>query len=120
MAEQKLVHDVDGQNFEQEVIAASRTQPVVVDFWAPWCGPCRMLGPILERVIGSMNGRAVLAKVNVDENRELSARWRIQSIPAVKVFVNGEVAGQFVGAAPETEIRRTLESLLPKPTSTAP
>ena len=115
MAEQKLVFDANGQNFAQEVVAASKTRPVVVDFWAPWCGPCRMLGPILERVIGSMNGRAVLAKVNVDENPQLSSQWRVQSIPAVKIFVNGVVAGEFVGAAPEAEVRRAIEAALPKP-----
>ncbi len=112
MEEQKLVFDVNGDTFAQQVIEASKAQPVVVDFWAQWCGPCRALGPVLEAVVTSMNCRVVLAKVNVDDNQSLAADWKIRSIPAVKVFVNGEVAGEFVGAAPEPEVRRTLEAVL--------
>ncbi len=114
MEEKDLVFDASEADFEEAVLKASHTRPVVVDFWAPWCGPCRMLGPILERVIASLNGRAALAKVNVDENRTLAGEWRVQSIPSVKVFVNGEVAGQFVGSAPEAEVRKAIESALPK------
>jgi putative thioredoxin len=114
MSDKKLIYEVGDQTFEQEVVAASHHQAVIVDFWAPWCGPCRMLGPILDDIVNSLHGRAVLAKVNVDENPQLAARWRIQGIPSVKIFVSGQVAGEFVGAAPEREIRQTIESVLPK------
>ena len=112
MAEQALVFDVSADSFAQDVLAASATRPIVVDFWAPWCGPCRMLGPILEKVVTSLQGKMALAKVNVDENQELAAQWHIRGIPAVKVFAGGKVVGEFVGAAPEPEVLRALEAAL--------
>jgi putative thioredoxin len=113
MAETRLIADVDEAQFDELVIAASHERPVIVDFWASWCGPCRVIGPILERVVTSLAGRVALAKVNVDENRRLAAAWRIQSIPAVKVFRDGKPVKEFVGALPESEIRRQLAAVLP-------
>jgi putative thioredoxin len=84
-----------------------------VDFWAEWCAPCKTLGPILERVVRSYEGRALLAKVNIDKDREAAARYGVQSIPFVLVFRDGRIAAQFVGALPESEVRRILGAVLP-------
>jgi putative thioredoxin len=103
----------DEQDFENRVIARSSQQVVAVDFWAPWCAPCRALGPVLEQVVKSFQGKAVLAKVNVDENQALAAKWQVRSIPVVKLFKSCRVAKEFVGALPEHEIRRELSSVIP-------
>ena len=108
-----LAMDVTTATFEREVIEASRTLPVVVDFWAPWCGPCRALTPVLEKVAGDYAGRVKLAKVNSDENAELSSRFAIRSIPNVIAFRDGRPAAQFMGAVPEGEVRAFFERLLP-------
>jgi putative thioredoxin len=102
-------------DFEREVVEASRTVPVLVDFWAPWCGPCRALGPILERLAEAYEGRFRLVKVNSDENPQLSQDYGVRSIPAVKAFVDGEMVDEFLGALPESSVRAFIDRLLPGP-----
>ena len=107
------VVDIGEQDWETGVIERSRTVPVVVDFWAPWCGPCRVLGPILERVAGEMDGAWVLAKVNVDENQALAQRYGVRGIPMVIGFRDGKPADTFTGALPESQVRAWLRKLIP-------
>jgi putative thioredoxin len=101
--------------FEREVIEASREAAVLVDFWAPWCGPCRVLGPMLERLERDYGGRFRLVKINSDQNPELAAQFRVRSIPYVVAFVDGDPVDAFVGALPESQLRGFIDRLLPNP-----
>src|SRR5438067_2267266 len=105
--------DVTDTTFEQDVLERSNQVPVVVDLWAPWCGPCRTLGPIIEKVVDATEGRVLLAKVNVDENPSVSAAFQVQSIPAVYALKDGKVVDGFIGAQPEPAVRAFVERLTP-------
>ena len=105
-----MSHEVS--DFQNEVIARSREVPVVVDFWAPWCGPCRMLGPVIEKLASEANGKWDLVKVNTDENQDLAAQYQIRGIPNLKLFAGGEVVSEQVGVLPEPVLKQWVESHL--------
>jgi putative thioredoxin len=105
--------DVSEQSFDSEVVERSRSLPVVVDFWAEWCGPCRTLTPALEAAEMAREGKVVLAKVDVDANQALAARYGVQGIPAVKAFRDGAVVDEFVGAVPKAKVEELFDSLVP-------
>ena len=106
-------HIKDGnlESFAADVLEASRTIPVIVDFWAPWCGPCKQLGPALEKAVSEANGAVKLVKVNIDENQEIARQLRIQSIPTVYAFKNGQPVDGFMGALPESQVRTFVQQL---------
>ena len=107
--------DVGLADFAQHVLEESKHRPVVVDFWAPWCGPCKSLKPILEKLAAEYGGKFLLAKINSDDNQELAARYGVRGIPSVKAFINGEPVDEFSGALPEGEVRAFLDRLVPGP-----
>jgi len=106
-----LIKDSDTANFVADVIEVSQTTPVVVDFWAPWCGPCKTLGPMLERLVKQYAGKIKMVKINVDENQDLAQQFRVQSIPAVYAFKGGRPFDGFMGALPESQVKQFMERL---------
>jgi putative thioredoxin len=107
--------DTGLESFERDVVQASQNVPVLVDFWAPWCAPCRALKPVLEKLAGEYQGRFLLARVNSDEHPQLSARFGVRGIPNVKAFVDSKLADEFTGALPESGVRAFIDRLIPTP-----
>src|ERR1700721_3942508 len=105
------IKDVTTASFMAEVVDASFEQPVIVDFWAPWCGPCKQLGPLLEKAVRAANGAVRMVKLNIDDNPEGAQQMRIQSIPAVYAFKDGRPVDAFVGAVPESQVKQFVERL---------
>ena len=108
----KNIIDINQDQFVDEVIEKSKTTPVLVDFWAPWCGPCKQLTPALEKCVNKKNGKVILAKINIDENQNIAAQLNIQSIPTVYGFVDGRPVDAFQGAQPESKIEAMIDKLI--------
>ena len=115
-AEENHVKDVNEETFMDDVIEASKTSPIVVDFWAPWCGPCKTLGPALEAEVKATNGKIKMVKIDIDQNQNLASQMRIQSIPAVFAFVDGQPIDGFMGAKAPSELKSFIDKLLEKVT----
>ena len=113
MTPSEFIIDVNEADFEYQVLAYSQQVPVVVDFWAEWCAPCRVLGPQLEQLAQEAQGNFRLAKVNVDQNQNLALRYAVRSIPAVKAFRNGQMISEFLGVQPEPRLRDFIRSIAP-------
>src|SRR3954451_15377385 len=107
-----LIKDTTTQGFRQDVVAESMNQPVLVDFWAPWCGPCKQLTPIIEKVVRAQNGKVRMVKINVDENQTIASQLRVQSLPTVYAFRDGRPLDGFMGAQPESAVKAFVERLL--------
>ena len=107
--------DVSAENFQEVVLEGSKKAPVIIDFWAPWCAPCRALKPILEKLAHEYAGKFTLAKINSDENQELAAEFGVRGIPAVKAVVDGQLVDEFTGALPESQVRAFIERIVPSP-----
>ena len=103
--------DVDMNNFMAEVVEGSSKQPVIVQFWAPWCGPCKQLGPVLEKVVAAANGRVKMVRVNIDDNQQIAQQLRVQSVPTVYAFVDGQPVDGFAGAQPESTLTQFIEKV---------
>lgn len=99
---------IDNSNFQSDVLGSS--EPVVVDFWAEWCGPCKMISPALEEISEEMDGKVKIAKINVDENQELAVQYGVRSIPMLLMFKNGEIADQMIGAAPKAKLSDLIKN----------
>jgi len=115
-----IIKDGSLETFAKDVIQASLSTPVLVDFWAPWCGPCKQLGPVLEKVVRAAGGKVKLVKINIDENPELAQQLRVQSVPTVYAFIGGQPVTGFVGAQPESQIRALVEKLVGGPLGADP
>ena len=113
-SEEILIKDVNEDTFMDDVIEASKSSPIVVDFWAPWCGPCKTLGPALEAEVKATNGKIKMVKIDIDQNQNLASQMRIQSIPAVFAFVDGQPIDGFMGAKAPSELKVFIEKLLEK------
>lgn len=118
MADSPYIVEITAQNFQQ-VVEASHKVPILVDFWAEWCQPCKMLMPILAKLVDEYQGRFYLAKLNTEQEQALAAQFGIRSIPTVKLFINGEAVDEFAGALPEAEIRKFLDRNIPRPSDGA-
>ena len=106
------IKDISTSTFEVDVIQASNSSPVIVDFWAPWCGPCKMIGPIIDELHNEYEGKAVIGKVNVDDNPNTSMEFGVRSIPTILVFKNGEIVNKKVGVASKAELQKMIEDAM--------
>jgi len=104
--------DVNMDNFMAEVIDGSAKMPIVVQFWAPWCGPCKQLGPLLEKVVAAAKGKVKMVRINIDENQQIAQQMRVQSVPTVYVFFNGQPVDGFAGAQPESTLKQFIDKLV--------